>query len=64
MVTRAGSDAGDGNAFDDYTRDPNDTSDADAFHGTPIEVNDVFRASQLSLMQTIHFKKLTLIHLL
>ena len=45
-VTRAGSDAGDGNAFDDYTRDPNDTSDADAFHGTPIEVNDVFRASQ------------------
>ena len=46
VVTRAGSDAGDGNAFDDYTRDPNDTSDADAFHGTPIEVNDVFRASQ------------------
>ena len=46
VITRAGSNAGDGNAFDDYTRDPNDTSDADAFHGTPIEVNDVFRASQ------------------
>ena len=46
VITRSGSSASDGNAFDEYTRDPNDTSDADAFHGTPIEVDDVFRASQ------------------
>mgnify|MGYP003314734788 FL=1 len=46
VITRSGSDAADGNAFDQHTRDPNDPSDADAFHGTPIEVGDVFRASQ------------------
>ena len=46
VITRSGSSSTDGNAFDEYTRDPNDPSDADAFHGTPIEVDDVFRASQ------------------
>ena len=46
VITRSGSSATDGNAFKDYTRDPNDPSDADAFHGAPIEVGDVFRASQ------------------
>ena len=46
VITRSGSSVTDGNAFKDYTRDPNDPSDADAFHGAPIEVGDVFRASQ------------------
>jgi flagellar hook-associated protein 2 len=46
VITRSGSSSTDGNAFDEYTRDPNDPSDADAFHGTPIEADDVFRASQ------------------
>ena len=44
VTTRADGNSGD--TFDEYTRDPNDPSDADAFHGTPIEVDDVFRASQ------------------
>ena len=44
VTTRADGNSGD--SFDEYTRDPNDPSDADAFHGTPIEVDDVFRASQ------------------
>ena len=44
VTTRA--DGVSGDSFDEYTRDPNDPSDADAFHGTPIEVDDVFRASQ------------------
>ena len=46
VTTRSGSAGTDGNAFNTYTRDPNDPSDADAFHGLPIEVDDVFRASQ------------------
>ena len=46
VTTRSGSAATDGEDFDQYTRDPNDTADADAFHGTPVEINDVFRASQ------------------
>tara|TARA_B100000963_G_scaffold53423_1_gene41558 strand:- start:5173 stop:7050 length:1878 start_codon:yes stop_codon:yes gene_type:complete len=44
VMTRASGHSGD--SFDEYTRDPNDPSDADAFHSTPIEVDDVFRASQ------------------
>ena len=44
VTTRADGNSGD--TFDEYTRDPNDPSDADAFHATPIEVDDVFRASQ------------------
>ena len=46
VTTRSGSLGTDGNAFNTYTRDPNDPADADAFHGLPIEENDVFRASQ------------------
>ena len=46
VTTRSGSAGTDGNAFNTYTRDPNDPSDANAFHGLPIEVDDVFRASQ------------------
>ena len=46
VTTRSGSAGTDGNTFNAFTRDPNDPSDADAFHGLPIEVNDVFRASQ------------------
>ena len=46
VITGSGSSVTDGNGFKDYTRDPNDPSDADAFHGAPIEVGDVFRASQ------------------
>ena len=46
VTTRSGSAGTDGNAFNAYTRDPNDPSDADAFHGLPVEVGDVFRASQ------------------
>ncbi len=46
VTTRSGNAGTDGNAFNAYTRDPNDPSDADAFHGLPIEVDDVFRASQ------------------
>ena len=38
--------ASDGDAFDEYTRDPNDPDATAAFHGTPIEVDDIFRASQ------------------
>ena len=44
VTTRADGNSGD--SFDEYTRDPNDPSDSDAFHGTPMEVDDVFRASQ------------------
>ena len=46
VTTRSGSADTDGNGFVANTRDPNDPADADAFHGAPIEVNDVFRASQ------------------
>jgi len=46
VMTRTVVGATDGDAFDEYTRDPDDTTDADAFHGLPIEVNDEFRASQ------------------
>ena len=46
VTTRSGSAGTDGNTFNTYTRDPNDPTDADAFHGLPVEVNDVFRASQ------------------
>jgi len=46
VTTRSVVGATDGDAFDEYTRDPNDPTDADAFHGLPIEVGDVFRASQ------------------
>ena len=46
VTTRSGSASDDGNAFVANTRDPNDPADADAFHGLPVEVNDVFRASQ------------------
>ncbi len=46
VTTRSGSSGTDGNTFNSYTRDPNDPTDADAFHGLPVEVNDVFRASQ------------------
>jgi flagellar hook-associated protein 2 len=46
VTTRSGSASTDGNAFDQHTRDPNDSADSDAHHGTPIEVDDVFRASQ------------------
>ena len=46
VTSRTGSSASDGDAFDQHTRDPNDPADSDAFHGTPIEVDDVFRASQ------------------
>ena len=42
VTTRSGSAGTDGNTFNTYTRDPNDPSDADAFHGLPVEVNDVF----------------------
>ena len=46
VTTRSGSADTDGNAFNTYTRDPNDPADADGFHGLPVEVGDVFRASQ------------------
>ena len=46
VTTRSGSALTDGNAFNSYTRDPNDPADADAFHGLPVEVDEVFRASQ------------------
>ena len=46
VTTRSGSADTDGNGFVANTRDPNDPADSDAFHGAPIEVNDVFRASQ------------------
>ena len=46
VTTRAGSAATDGNTFNTYTRDPNDPADADGSHGLPVEVDDVFRASQ------------------
>ena len=46
VTTRSGSADTDGNTFNSFTRDPNDPTDADAFHGLPIEVDDVFRASQ------------------
>ena len=44
IITRAG--GADGNAFDEYTRDPNDPDASAAFHGIPMEVGDFFRASQ------------------
>ena len=44
VITAAG--GADGDAFDEYTRNPNDPDATTAFHGTPIEVGDVFRASQ------------------
>ena len=46
VTTRSGSADTDGNTFNSFTRDPNDPADADGFHGLPVEVNDVFRASQ------------------
>ena len=46
VETRSGTDGTDGNAFNANTRDPNDPADADTFHGLPVEVGDVFRASQ------------------
>ena len=46
VTTRSGSAGTDGNTFNTYTRDPNDPTDADGFHGLPVEVGDVFRASQ------------------
>ena len=42
VMTRA--DGADGDAFDEFTRDPNDPDATTAYHGTPIEVGDVFRA--------------------
>ncbi len=42
VVTRA--DGADGDAFDEFTRDPNDPDATAAFHTVPIEVGDVFRA--------------------
>ena len=42
VVTRA--DGADGDAFDEFTRDPNDPDATAAYHGVPIEVGDVFRA--------------------
>ena len=46
VITRNVVGASDGDAFDEYTRDPNDPDATAAFHGTPIEVGDIFRASQ------------------
>ena len=46
VITRNVVGASDGDAFDEYTRDPNDPDATAAFHGTPIEVDDIFRASQ------------------
>ena len=46
VTTRSGSAGTDGNTFNTHTRDPNDPTDADSFHGLPVEVDDVFRASQ------------------
>ena len=59
VTTRSGSSGTDGNAFNAYTRDPNDPSDADAFHGLPVEVGDVFRASQVLPTAAIHLPKWT-----
>ena len=44
IITAAG--GADGDAFDEYTRNPNDPDATAAFHGIPIEIGDVFRASQ------------------
>lgn len=46
VITRNVVGSSDGDAFDEYTRDPNDSDATAAFHGTPIEVGDIFRASQ------------------
>jgi flagellar hook-associated protein 2 len=55
VTTRSGSASSDGQNFDQHTRDPNDPTDSDAFHGTPIEVNEVFRASQAFTDNTYTF---------
>ena len=44
IITRAG--GADGDAFDEFTRDPNNPNSSAAFHNVPMEVGDVFRASQ------------------
>ena len=46
VITRNVVGVSDGDPFDEYTRDPNDPDATAAFHGTPIEVGDIFRASQ------------------
>ena len=46
VITRNVVGVSDGDPFDEYTRDPNDPDATVAFHGTPIEVGDIFRASQ------------------
>ena len=46
VATRSITDATDGNSFNAHTRDPNDPASSTAFHGLPIEVDDVFRAAQ------------------
>ena len=46
VTSRSGNAGTDGNTFNTYTRDPNDPTDANTFHGLPVELNDVFRASQ------------------
>jgi len=46
VITRNVVGVSDGDPFDEYTRDPNDPDGTAAFHGTPIEVGDIFRASQ------------------